>query len=190
MPNLGQNQWFFLSPVTFKFDRWPSLQWGHNGQNGISNHQPHDCLLNHLFKHRSQKTSKFCTTGLCAGNSPGTGEFPAQRASSKENVSIWWRHHVKNNRAPLLCYFKLCASFCNCLWICTGATVRKSPNWGKICLTSVILTFDLWSRPFTWTLHLPIIIITPENFRVIRWPEHYEKVVTDGRMDRQTDRWK
>ena len=28
------------------------------------------------------------------GNSPVTGEFPAQRASNAENVSIWWRHHV------------------------------------------------------------------------------------------------
>ena len=27
------------------------------------------------------------------GNSPGTGEFPAQMASYAENVSIWWRHH-------------------------------------------------------------------------------------------------
>ena len=27
------------------------------------------------------------------GNSPVTGEFPAQRASNAENVSIWWRHH-------------------------------------------------------------------------------------------------
>ena len=26
------------------------------------------------------------------GNSPGTGEFPAQKASNAENVSIWWRH--------------------------------------------------------------------------------------------------
>ena len=33
-------------------------------------------------------------TGLCAGNSPGTGEFPGQMASNAENVSIWWRHHV------------------------------------------------------------------------------------------------
>ena len=33
---------------------------------------------------------------LCAGNSPVTGEFPAQRASSAENVSTWWRHHVIN----------------------------------------------------------------------------------------------
>ena len=24
----------------------------------------------------------------------GSGEFPAQRASNAENVSIWWRHHV------------------------------------------------------------------------------------------------
>ena len=30
---------------------------------------------------------------LCGGNSPVTGEFPAQRASNAENVSIWWRHH-------------------------------------------------------------------------------------------------
>ena len=29
-----------------------------------------------------------------SGNSPVTGEFPAQRASNAENVSIWWCHHV------------------------------------------------------------------------------------------------
>ena len=32
---------------------------------------------------------------LCAGNSLVTSEFPAQRASNAENISIWWRHHVK-----------------------------------------------------------------------------------------------
>ena len=30
-----------------------------------------------LFTRRSKKTSKFLVTGLCAGNSPGTVEFPA-----------------------------------------------------------------------------------------------------------------
>ena len=39
-----------------------------------------------------------CVTGLCAGNSPRTGEFPAQGASNAENVSIWWRHHDWSNR--------------------------------------------------------------------------------------------
>ena len=39
-----------------------------------------------------KKTSKLRVTGHCAGNSPGTSEFPAQMASNAENVSIWWRH--------------------------------------------------------------------------------------------------
>ena len=52
-----------------------------------------DCLLNRLSRRRSNKTSKLRVTGLCAGNSPVTGEFPAQMASNAENVSIWWRHH-------------------------------------------------------------------------------------------------
>ena len=64
----------------------------------VSNHQPHDCLLNRLFRRRSKETSKRRVTGLCARNSPGTGEFPAQRASNAENVSIWWRHHVNGTK--------------------------------------------------------------------------------------------
>ena len=39
------------------------------------------------------ETSKLRVTGLCAVNSPVTGEFPAQMASNAENVSIWCRHH-------------------------------------------------------------------------------------------------
>ena len=53
-----------------------------------------DCLLNRLFRRRSEETSKLRLTGLRERNSPVTGEFPAQRASNAENVSIWWRHHV------------------------------------------------------------------------------------------------
>ena len=77
-----------------------SLRWRHNDHAGVSNHQPHGCLLNRLFRRKSKKTSKLRVTGLCAGNSPGTGEFPAQMASYAENVSIWWRHHVASYRMP------------------------------------------------------------------------------------------
>ena len=72
-----------------------SLRWRHNGRDSVSNHQPYDCLLNRLFRRRWKKTPKLRVTGLCSGNSPGTGEFPAQMASNAENVSIWWRrrHH-------------------------------------------------------------------------------------------------
>ena len=45
-------------------------------------------------RRRSKKTSKLRVTGLCAGNSPVTGEFPAQRASNAENFRIWRRYHV------------------------------------------------------------------------------------------------
>ena len=55
----------------------------------LSNHQPHDCLLKRLFRLRSKKTPKLRVTGLSDGNSPVTGEYPAQRASNVENVSIW-----------------------------------------------------------------------------------------------------
>ena len=42
-----------------------------------------------------------------------------------------WRMTLKNNRAPLLCYFKLCASFCSHRWFQTWVTVRKRPIWVK-----------------------------------------------------------
>ena len=75
-----------------------SLRWRHNERDSVSNHQPHDCLLNRLCRHRSKKTSKLRVTGLCVGNSPGTGEFPTQMASYAENISIWWRHHGSNTK--------------------------------------------------------------------------------------------
>ena len=71
-----------------------SLRWRNNERDSVSNHQSHYCLLNRLFRRRSKKSSKLRVTGLCVGNLPGTGEFPAQMASYAENVSIWWRHHV------------------------------------------------------------------------------------------------
>ena len=43
------------------------LQWRYNERDGVSNHQPYDCLLKRLFRRRSKKTSKLRDTGLCAG---------------------------------------------------------------------------------------------------------------------------
>ena len=53
-----------------------SLQWRHDEHDGVSYHQPHDCLLNRSYRHRSKKTWKLCVIGLCEENSPVTGEFP------------------------------------------------------------------------------------------------------------------
>ena len=53
-----------------------SLTWRHNDRDSVSNHQPHGCLLNRLFRRISKKTSKLHVTGLCAGNSPGPVNYP------------------------------------------------------------------------------------------------------------------
>ena len=97
-----------------------------------------------------------------------------------------WQMTLKNNRAPLLSNIKLYASFHHHMWIQTGVTVRKQLSW---VVTSVTLTFDLWPWPFAWTL-LWSLAITPENFMMIRWWEHSQNGVTDGRTDGhlQTDR--
>ena len=47
-----------------------SLQWRHNGRDGVSHHQPLDCVLNRLFRRRSKKTSELRVTGLCEVKSP------------------------------------------------------------------------------------------------------------------------
>ena len=99
-----------------------SLQWRHDKHDGFSNHQPRDCLLTRLFRHRWKKTSELRVTGLCAGNSPVTGEFPAQRASNAEkfpfyDVIMIAKHdencmEYKNNHVKLQCvgldYFGWC----------------------------------------------------------------------------------
>ena len=53
-----------------------SLQWRHNECDGVTNHQPHDCLLKRLFRRISKETSKLRVTGLCVGNSVTRKMFP------------------------------------------------------------------------------------------------------------------
>ena len=65
----------------------PASQWRHNERDGVSNHQPRDCLLNHLFKAQIKENIK------APRHWPLCGEFTGDRASNVQNVSIWWRHH-------------------------------------------------------------------------------------------------
>ena len=88
---------------------------------------------------------------------------------------------LKNNRAPLLKNIKLYASFHHHMWIQTGVTVREQL---RVVMTSVTLIFDLWTWPFAWTSPLSLVI-TPENFVMIRWQEHSEKGVTVRQTDRK-----
>ena len=61
------------------------------------------------------------------------------------DLEIWWMT-LKNNRAPLQWYIKLCASFQSHRWIQTGVTVRK--RWIRVkiddLLSHVTLKFGRW----------------------------------------------
>ena len=83
---------FALGALTLHIVLW-TLQWRHNGRNGVSDHRVLDCLLSRLFRLILKKIFKLRVTGLCVENSSVNGEFPAHRASDAENVSIRWRHH-------------------------------------------------------------------------------------------------
>ena len=122
-----------------------TLQWRHNGRDGVLNHQSHDCLLNHLYRRRSKKTQKLRVTGLCAGNSPVTGEFPAQMASNAENVSIWWRHYEMQFLQWKLGYFD--SSFNK---VCSQVSIRhkhieaRLPPFRTPHLKCIFLNENVW----------------------------------------------
>ena len=120
-----------------------SLLWRHNEPDGVSNHQPRYCLLNLLFRHRLKKTSKLRVTGLCAGESPVTGEFPAQRASNAENVSIWWRHHHDHGDGNIpdmttLCVSVIIRNLTNSRWCIL-------PQWEIVLVDNYRSWWQLWS---------------------------------------------
>ena len=122
-----------------------SLQFRLNERDGVSDHQPHHCLLNRLFSRKSKKTSKLRVTGFCSGNSPLIGEFPTQRASNVENVSISWRQNIIHVGLAsisliilgLLPYILPRRQVNDCFYF--GNVILKN---GKLIRDSIMLTFS------------------------------------------------
>ena len=70
------------------------LQWRHNGHDGVSNHQPDECLLNRLFSHRSKKYQSSASLAFVRGihrwsvNSPHKGPV-TRKMFPFHNVIMW-----------------------------------------------------------------------------------------------------
>ena len=77
----------------FRDREFLALRWRHNGHDGVSNHQPHHCLLNRLFGCRSKKNQSSASLAFVRGIHRGPVNSPHKWPVSAENVSIWWRHH-------------------------------------------------------------------------------------------------
>ena len=101
-------------------------------------------------------TSSVLLQALCIISKPSVMSNLSYSPETANLGQIWWflepcdleiwRMTLKNNRAPLLFYFKLCAAFCSHRWIQAGVTVRKRPIWVKIddFFSCVTLQFDVW----------------------------------------------
>ena len=155
----GSKSAIFLSRATLKFNGW---HWKTIGQlsDAASNFVHHFIVIGE-FKRELQS---------------GNAQFGSKSTIFEPCHLEIWRMTLTNNRAPLLSNIKLCASLHRHMWIQTGVTVRKRLSGVMI---SVTLTFDLV------LLHLSMVI-SPENFRMMRWQEHCQKRC-DRRTDRQTD---
>ena len=88
--------------------------------------------------HRKTIGHLFCTTSRFVHHLKPIGDLC--------DLEIWWMT-LSNNRAPLLCYFKLCKSFQSHRWLQTGVTVRKRsvpPAQNQRYLSLVALKFHGW----------------------------------------------
>ena len=104
-----------LSRVTLKFDRWPWKTIG-NLSFAVSSFVQHFIAIGELKLELQSRNAKF-------------------GSNSTIFRAVWpWNltdDLLKNNRAPLQCYFKLCASFRSHWWFQTGVTVQKRPIFGQ-----------------------------------------------------------
>ena len=122
-----------------------SLWWRHNDHDSVSNHQPHECLLNRLFRRRSKKTSRLRVTGLCVGNSPGPVNSPHKGPVTRKMfpfddviMIVWlsqchWCNFVKNIFVELHYSGVIMSAMASqitgfsvvCSTVCSGADQRK-----------------------------------------------------------------
>ena len=98
-----------------------ALHWRQNDHEGVSNHQPHGCLLNPLFRCRSKKTSKLRVTGLCVGNSPGPVNSPHKGPVTRkifpfDDVIMIWAYEIDHG---VVAQVSSCISFRFVIWIFT-----------------------------------------------------------------------
>ena len=106
------HSWYRVMPEHISWPNRP-LRWRHNDHDGGSNHQPHGCLLNRLFRRKSKKTSKLRVTGLCVGKSPGPVKSPHKGPVTRkmfpfddvimlhDNYRMPTRRDAKNDRTQM-----------------------------------------------------------------------------------------
>ena len=102
---------------------YASLQWRHNGPDGVSNHQPRACLLNRLFWHRSKRNQSSASLAFVRGihrwpvNSPHKGPVTRKMFPFDDVIMLThyvWCHNMETLSTLLVFYAKnrtICGGF-------------------------------------------------------------------------------
>ena len=175
-----------------------SLRWRHNGRDSVSNHQPRDCLLNLLFRHRSKKTSKLGVTGLCVGNHrnrwiPCTyGQYrvtcfhlmtsscitalPRSTLYYELRMDSWCSFiQSMNIRCPK--YFRKSGPYHCCWWLCSVSSLGTS----KHGIDYIYLVYHRLSQGWMWAASCLPIFSTDEckmYLPFIKW--YFTKMLKNG----------
>ena len=148
----------FSAYVTLKLDGWPWKTIGHLFYITSS--------FGHHFKSISESKLELQSRNAQFG-SKSVIFVPC-------DLEIWWMT-LKNNRAPLLYHFKLCASFQSHWWIQTGVTVLKPPIRVTIGDFFVPCDLEIWWMTLKKIGHLFYTTLSfVHNFKVIEFKQEVQ----------------
>ena len=129
------------------------------------------------FRRRSKKTSKLRVTGLCAGNSPTTGIFPAQMASNAEKcfhlmtsscqyltsgAVIPMIYGTHNRQSSITCTSLICGMVN--LWMPCAFHLRKysespvTPKLPQICRNVILSVPNMFLATRNWWQNLQTML--------------------------------
>ena len=133
------------------------MRWWEQSQKGVTDGQTENTICRAAWSQLKTIRHLFYSTSSFVHHFVAIGEFKLELQSGNAQFgwnlmiirAVWhWNltYDLENNRAPLLCYFKLCALFLSHQWFQTEDTVRKRPIWVKIddFYSLVSLQFDVW----------------------------------------------
>ena len=95
LKDMDKTGWYLYTTIHDKAHTLGTLQWRHNGRNSVSNHQPHDCLFNRLFRRRSKKNQSSASLTFVRGIHRGTVNSPTNGLNLHRLISATFAWRLK-----------------------------------------------------------------------------------------------
>ena len=157
-----------------------TLRWRHNDHGGVSDHQPHHCLLNSLFWRRSKKTSKLRVTGLREGNSPVPVNSPHKGPVTRKMFpfddvimicEVFYRFMQEINTYPSLVHSCCITWSCNNMKSCRTLFSQDSYAFLTFCIcwNEMGCQTFVWQQRSTNSLLKPAYLCTRQCLFIIAY---------------------